>query len=163
MLQRYFIITTAAALTPVPSLVCTYRPTIGHATHDDQVYEVESGCDGVSGGDDVESFEDGQYVAPAGEAWLKFQDLKARWRTERGISSSISGAAMSPAYQAIIGMGVVAVPFILETLRAEKNDPDHWFWALRAITGDNPVADDHRGDFKKMAGDWLDWADKNGW
>lgn len=95
--------------------------------------------------------------------WLRFTSLTEQWRTERGATSSINEAAMCPGYQAIIGMGQIAVPFILDALRAEGDEPDQWFWALKAITGADPVADEDRGDFMKMAASWLKWADKEGY
>jgi hypothetical protein len=95
--------------------------------------------------------------------WLRFKSLTDQWRTERGAMSSISEAAMCPAYQAILGMGPIAVPFILDTLRAEGDEPDQWFWALKAITGADPVADEDRGDFVKMAAAWLQWASNEGY
>jgi hypothetical protein len=52
-------------------------------------------------------------------------------------------------------MSEPAVPLILKELQAR---PDHWFTALRAITGENPVPDEHRGDLRAMADDWLRWG-----
>lgn len=95
--------------------------------------------------------------------WLRFQWLTEQWRVERGAMSSITAAAMCPAYQAIIGMGQGAVPFILEMLRAEGKEPDQWFWALKAITGDDPVSESDRGDFVAMANSWLQWGREQGY
>jgi hypothetical protein len=66
--------------------------------------------------------------------------------------------ALHPAYQQIIGMGPVALPFLLRALRRR---PEHWFWALKAITGADPVQPEHRGQVRMMAADWLEWATKN--
>ncbi len=95
--------------------------------------------------------------------WLRFQTLAAKWRSQRGAMSSITEAALCPAYQSIIGMGALAVPFILAELKAEKNEPDQWFWALKAITGDDPVRGEDRGDFAAMAKAWLLWGRRNGY
>jgi hypothetical protein len=81
-----------------------------------------------------------------------------QWKTERGARSSITEAAMMPAYQEIIGMGSKAVPLILEQIRSEGDEPDQWFWALRAITGENPVKPEDQGNFQKMAEAWLQWS-----
>ena len=62
---------------------------------------------------------------------------------------------MHPAYQHVIGMGSLALPFILAELERE---PDHWFWALKAITGEDPVAEEQRGDVLGMTKTWLEWA-----
>ncbi len=66
---------------------------------------------------------------------------------------------MLPAYQAIIGMGRTALPFIFEELHQRGG---HWFWALRAITGENPVPPEHRGNVEAMTQDWLRWARDRG-
>jgi hypothetical protein len=97
--------------------------------------------------------------------WLKFQGLIRSWREERGISSSITEAAMMPSYQKIIGMGETVVPLILRQLRSEGNEPDQWFWALRVITGANPIRPEDQGNFRKMADAWLKWgeAERNAW
>jgi hypothetical protein len=93
--------------------------------------------------------------------WLKFQTLVAQWREQRGVLSSISEAAVCPAYQGIIGMGPIAVPFILAELSAEGDEPDQWFWALKALTGEDPVQEEDRGDFVAMAKSWLEWGKTN--
>ena len=90
----------------------------------------------------------------------KFQDLASRWRRETALRSSVTAIAMHPAYQQIIGLGEPALPLIFQELRRE---PDHWFWALGAITGENPVPDDHAGDLEAMAEDWLSWGDAHGY
>lgn len=96
--------------------------------------------------------------------WLKFQRLVTEWRAQRGAMSSISEAAMCPAYQSIIGMGPLAVPFILAQLESEGDEQDQWFWALRAIVGTDPVADEDRGNYAKMAASWFAWAQNEyGW
>ena len=62
-----------------------------------------------------------------------FFELANRWRDETALLSSVTRTAMHPAYQRIIGMGPAAVPLILREL---EQRPDHWFWALTAITGE---------------------------
>jgi len=66
---------------------------------------------------------------------------------------------MHPAYQQIIGMGQDALPLLIEELRRE---PDHWFWAMQAITGVNPVPPENRGNVAKMTQAWLAWAQQQG-
>jgi len=68
--------------------------------------------------------------------------------------------SMLEPYQKIIAMGKPAVPLILAQLRTEGDDPDQWFWALRVITGENPVRPEHQGDFLAMANAWLAWGTK---
>ena len=93
--------------------------------------------------------------------WLKFQSLIIQWHHERGASSSITEAALCPAYQSIIGMGKTAIPFIFAQLKSEGDEPDQWFWALKAVTGADPVADEDRGDFLAMTQKWLQWAERD--
>jgi len=66
---------------------------------------------------------------------------------------------MHPSYQAIIGMGEIAVPLILGSLSRRI---EHWFWALEAITQDNPVPRRSRGDIEAMARAWLIWGHERG-
>lgn len=83
-----------------------------------------------------------------------------QWREERGAASSLSGMFACPSYLKIIGMGEKALPLIFAQLRSERDDPDHWFAALEAITGQDPVSEDDYGDTLKMAEAWLSWAEK---
>lgn len=92
-------------------------------------------------------------------AQVRFERLAAEWGEETGMLSSVREKAMHPAYQRIIGMGWEAVPLMLGELARE---PDHWFWALRAITGANPVPPDDRGKVKKMAEAWVAWGRDQG-
>jgi hypothetical protein len=86
-----------------------------------------------------------------------------QWHQQRGATSSITTAALCPAYQSIIGLGKTAIPFIIAQLKSEGNEPDQWFWALKAITGADPVADEDRGDYVAMAQKWLQWAESEGY
>jgi hypothetical protein len=85
----------------------------------------------------------------------RFSRLVSEWRGGTRYSSSTTEIAMHPAYQQIIGMGRAALPLIMKELRTK---PDHWFWALKAITGVDPVSSEDRGNIKRMAHAWLDWA-----
>lgn len=88
----------------------------------------------------------------------KFQLLADQWRKERGATSSITQMMLCSAYQQIIGMGERAIPFILTALRSEGDNPDHWGWALHAITGEDPIPPEATGDTVKIAQAWLDWG-----
>lgn len=103
-------------------------------------------------------------IAPAAQAdRLRFQQLVRDWRQQRGAKSSMAQAALCPAYQSIVGMGPTAVPFLLEQIRSEGDTPDHWFWALKAITGADPVPDNDRGNLRRMAQCWLEWGAQQGY
>ncbi|MEZ2247491.1 hypothetical protein [Microcoleus sp.] len=89
-----------------------------------------------------------------------FLELAEQWRRETGMMSLVTKMSMHPAYQRIIGMGQAVVPLILRELEQE---PDHWFWALQAITGANPVKSEQRGRLKQMAQAWIEWGRENGY
>ncbi len=93
----------------------------------------------------------------------RFLQLAARWNEERGALSSITEGAICPAYQEIIGMGPDAIPLIFAQLRVEGDEPDQWFWALRVITGVDPVQPQDRGNYRRMAHVWIDWAEREGY
>ncbi|NGM81719.1 hypothetical protein G5B47_04755 [Paenibacillus sp. 7124] len=86
---------------------------------------------------------------------LKFLDLKNEWLKDIEFCSSIDDIINHKAYQNIISMGFKAVPLILREL--EKN-PGHWFYALKIITGEDPVKKTDVGRVKKMAESWLEWG-----
>ncbi|MBI3598381.1 MAG: hypothetical protein HY201_02855 [Nitrospirae bacterium] len=98
-------------------------------------------------------------ILPANLLADRFQSLADTWRQECAYLSSVREMAIHTTYQQIVGMGKDALPFIFAELERE---PDHWFWALRAITGDNPVLPEHQGDMATMAKDWLQWAKRRG-
>lgn len=91
---------------------------------------------------------------------IQFQSLRATWRAERGITSSIHDMCTTPAYLKIIGMGKTAVPLLIGQLREEGTKPDHWFFALNCITGEDPVRPEDRGRMAKMSEAWIAWAEQ---
>ncbi|MEX2015682.1 MAG: hypothetical protein WD873_03525 [Candidatus Hydrogenedentales bacterium] len=92
---------------------------------------------------------------PDVNAQHRFEILVKRWKQERRATSLVHEMCTTPSYQMIIGMGPVAVPLILQELAKQ---PDHWTWALMAITGEDPVDPEHYGDVEAMAMDWLAWG-----
>jgi hypothetical protein len=89
----------------------------------------------------------------------RFHALAERWRVETEFASSPSSMFMNAAYQEIIGMGPDVLPFILKDLAETRS---HWFWALRAITGVDPVDPQYRGHVGRMADQWLEWGHAQG-
>ena len=85
----------------------------------------------------------------------KFERLREQWISETAFESSVSRMVANSAYQAIIGMSWKAVPFMLEDLRQA---PQHWFWALKAITEVDPVPQGTHGDIAKMSECWVRWG-----
>ena len=96
----------------------------------------------------------------AGGLPAKFQELVEIWRRDTMFLSFMQQRALHPAYQRIIGMGLAAVPLILEELQRE---PNQWFWALEAITEENPVPPESAGDVRRMARAWIDWGRQRGY
>jgi hypothetical protein len=90
----------------------------------------------------------------------KFNSLVKTWRHDVSFKSSVTEMAINPHYQQIIGMGPAIIPLLLREL---EERPDHWFWALRAITGIDPVKPEERGKMKLMAKAWLQWAHEQGY
>lgn len=62
---------------------------------------------------------------------------------------------MHPAYQEIVGMGAEALPLILHDLQENSGQ---WYWALKAISGEDPVRPRDRGNVRSMKAAWLDWG-----
>lgn len=101
-----------------------------------------------------------QWAIPANTVEHRFEQLAQQWKAETALLSDLSKKSMHPAYQRIIGMGQDALPLLLKEL---ESHPSHWFWALRSITGANPVKPENRGRIKRMAQDWLAWGRDHGY
>jgi hypothetical protein len=89
---------------------------------------------------------------------LKFRRLAEQWYRETGMVSLVHKKAMHPAYQKIIGMGKAALPFIFSELKEKKG---HWFWALCAITGEDPAKAEHQ--FRDAVNAWMEWGRTHGY
>jgi len=87
-----------------------------------------------------------------------FRRLADQWKRETEHTSSLKQACLHPAYQRIIGMGAAVVPYLLREL---EQTPDHWFWALNAITEEDPAhAEDSFEDTRRA---WLAWGKEKGY
>jgi hypothetical protein len=82
-----------------------------------------------------------------------FENLADQWELDTAFESVVTRQAMHPAYQRIIGLGRPAVPLILRRLQRE---PRQWFWALTAITGEDPAAGNSSPAAAAEA--WLRWG-----
>lgn len=85
----------------------------------------------------------------------QFRHFTAWWKRDTEFQSSSTRIAMHPGYQRIIGMGKDALPLILRDLEATQAQ---WFWALKAITGDDPVPMEDRGYVDRMTRAWVRWG-----
>jgi hypothetical protein len=98
--------------------------------------------------------------------WFEFSGYRDNWKANRPRSSRADQLASYPAYQRIIGMGPErAVYCILQQMRDElrTGEPDHWFWALWALTGENPVPEENQGNIFRMAEAWISWGEREGY
>src|SRR5947209_279660 len=89
----------------------------------------------------------------------RFNRLAVDWKEKSRFLSNTAQMALLRPYQAIIGMGMPVVPLILEELQRE---PDQWFWALEAITEENPVPPEAAGNVRQMAQAWVKWGRQRG-
>jgi hypothetical protein len=90
----------------------------------------------------------------------RFEHLVSQCKETLPYSSSITEWTMQPHYQQIIGMGPSVTPLLLQEL---MRAPDHWFWALKSVTGEDPVPPEDRGNLQRMTKAWLDWGKKKGY
>ncbi len=96
---------------------------------------------------------------PTPQLRARFEALTAEWKHEsRFLSNTVQMAMLRP-YQRIIGLGPAVVPLILEELQRE---PGQWFWALEAITGENPVPAELAGLVRAKATAWIEWGRHEG-
>lgn len=100
------------------------------------------------------------YSQPLSEVTMyqKFRTLADQWYDDTAMLSSVNKKAMHPAYQRIIGMGEQALPLILAEL---QDRPSDWFWALNAISGEEPVKPD--STFREGVALWLEWGKERGY
>jgi hypothetical protein len=89
----------------------------------------------------------------------RFRRLAEEWQDQARHMSVSRRMARLPAYQEIIAMGPPAVPLILEELRRRL---DHWFLALEAITGVDPVPPELKGYVQAEADAWIAWGKAHG-
>ena len=102
-----------------------------------------------------------QVIPSAPSIEEEFARLASSWREEMSFASSATAISMHSAYQQIIGLGEDAVPLILHEI--EMSGPDHWFWALSAITRENPITAEIAGNLTKMSEAWLEWGRRRGY
>jgi hypothetical protein len=86
--------------------------------------------------------------------------LAKQWMDERPRGSEIHEMVKTPSYQAIIVLGYRAVRPLLLML---QQNPDHWFYALHEITGENPVPIESEGRLIEMASAWIKWGKEHGY
>jgi hypothetical protein len=85
-----------------------------------------------------------------------------RWKAETRHWSSVTKMVAHPSYLRIIGLSHQLDEYETERtlLRELETEPDHWFAALMAITGDDPTLPEQ--DFDESVDSWLDWGRAKG-
>jgi hypothetical protein len=90
------------------------------------------------------------------DADREFQELVRQWTSDVSLVSSVQKMVSYPGYVRIIGMGRKALPLLLREMR---DRPHHWFIALVAIAGENPVP--AGATFEEARQAWLAWGRSN--
>ena len=99
-----------------------------------------------------------RYLRSQGDLRKRFTDLAQQWEDDTLLVSSTNELVMHPAYQSVIGLGLQAVPLILEHLERTSAP---WFWALHHITGADPAP--RNSTVSATVEAWLLWGDNNGY
>jgi hypothetical protein len=89
----------------------------------------------------------------------RFRELVAVWQVEVAPLSSSTARVQHPAYREIIALGPAAVPLLLREL---EQRPNHWFAALKSLTGIDPVPPCDRGQIGPMTKAWITWGKEHG-
>jgi hypothetical protein len=129
--------------------------------------EIERAVQDLSA-DDLAAFRtwfatfDGQNHAaqPSETVEASFRRLAKEWHDAVAHHSSWSVRHNHPAYRKIIELGPEVVPLLLRDMEDHHR---HWFPALRALTGADPVPPGAAGNIPKIVQAWLQWAKENGY
>lgn len=100
-----------------------------------------------------------KYESESSQIETEFNELAEQWYRATLHSSGYVDKILHPAYQRIIGLGKDVVPLILREL---QDAPSDWFWALRALTGEDVTTPEMAGKRDEMARAWLDWGKERG-
>ena len=98
--------------------------------------------------------------AAQGDSKLKteFAKLVRKWKNDTAFVSNLKEVFAHEAYLRIIGLGPKAVPLVIDEL---KTNSGHWFYALRFMTGKDPVNEQDWGNVPRMRAAWLSWWEGN--
>ena len=91
-----------------------------------------------------------------------FRRSVEEWKQATGHWSSITKALAHPSYLRVIGLAKVSQDEEIEQLllRELQDEPDYWFAALTAITGEDPVKPED--DFDSAVASWIEWGRNRG-
>lgn len=91
----------------------------------------------------------------------KFNTLVAKWKNDSRTSLLMTQKCTDASYQRIIGMGQQIIPLLLK--KVSEPSGEDWFWALSAITHENPVKSENRGIINNVIEDWIKWGRSKGY
>jgi hypothetical protein len=80
--------------------------------------------------------------------------LIVEYKKQTATLSAVHQIVKLPAYQELINLGMLCMPYILEDM--EQNGTD-WHVALATITGDNPITEEIAGRIPEMVQRWCDF------
>jgi hypothetical protein len=89
----------------------------------------------------------------------RFRELVVEWQAEVAPLSSTTARVQHRSYREIIALGPAVVPLLLRELGQR---PNHWFAALKSLTGADPVAPSDRGKIGPMTEAWIKWGKEHG-
>jgi len=90
----------------------------------------------------------------------RFRKLVAEWEAKVAHLSSTTARMQHPSYREIIALGPAVLPLLLREL---EQRPNHWFSALRSLTGADPVPLSDRGNISPMTEAWIKWGKEHGY
>lgn len=94
------------------------------------------------------------------DLYLEFRRLADKWEEETRGYAFRSRAVQHVEHQQIVDLGEQVIPWMLEDFAAGKGD---WFYALRLLTGADPIKEEERGYVPRMRAAWLEWGRQHGW
>lgn len=89
-----------------------------------------------------------------------FNALSRAWKKETAHFSTLYHVTTNSNYLRIIKHGWQAVPYILKDL---QKAPEHWYFALKLITEQDPVPIEDKSNIKKIREHWLNWGKAEGY
>lgn len=96
--------------------------------------------------------------APAADRTMEFNAHVQKWKIETRHTSPVKVMIAHPSYRRIMGMGKEGLPLLFREL---ERQPDHWFVALSAMTGIDPVP--AGATFIEGVSAWLEWGRAEGY
>lgn len=92
----------------------------------------------------------------------RFIQVARSWKKETAGFSFAAKKITNEHYLTIIGMGVtMGEPIIRLILQDLQKGVEHWNYALKKITKQNPVSKEHIHDLRHIRDTWLKWGKEN--